>query len=320
MKICITGASGFIGSKLCKTLIEKDLRIVAVSRNIENLKIHFNKNIDVVELKDINENTDWSNALNGVECIVHCAARAHVLKDTSNNSLKKYRELNLYGTINLFNQARENGVRKFIFISSIGVNGIFTENNKKFTYKDKPNPSENYALSKYEAEKFLLKKSREWGIEVVIIRSPLVYGPGVKGNFLKLIYLVSSKIPLPIRNIKNLRSFIGLENLIDLIVCCIFNPRAKRNIFLVSDDEQVSTPELIKRISNSLGKKKLLIPVPINFSRFLANLFGKKKDYERLANSLQIDIEYTKKTLNWSPPCSMKEELEKTAKWYLNES
>lgn len=320
MKICITGASGFIGRKLCKTLVEKKLSIVAVSRDNKNLNIDKSKNIDIVELKDINKNNNWSEILNGVECIVHCAGRAHVQDNINKDTLEQYRKLNLYGTENLFNQAIKNGVRKFIFISSIRVNGTFTENGRKFTYKDKPNPSENYALSKYEAENVLLTKSIGSNIEVVVIRSPLVYGPGVKGNFLRLLDLVSSNIPLPVGNIKNLRSFIGLENLVDFIICCIFDQKANGKIFLISDDEYISTPKLIERISSSLGKKKLIMPVPIYFLSTFAYFFGKMKEYDRLVNSLQVDIEYTKKTLDWKPLIKMEEELEKTAEWYLHKS
>ena len=258
--ILVTGANGFIGTRLCESLKDKNYIVTEVVRNNLNLKPH-KTNFRLVG--NIDKNTDWSGYLQGIDCIIHCAARTHIIKENKRNILNEFRKINVEGTCNLAEQAAKCGVKKFIFISSIKVNGEKTLDDRVFKYNDFPNPEDPYAISKWEAENKLFEISKKLGLEIVIIRPPLVFGPRVKGNILRLLKLLSYKIPFPFLKIKNSRSFIGLDNLVNFIILCIKSPAASGEIFLVKDDQELSTSELIKKIGGAMRKTKILIPVPI---------------------------------------------------------
>ena len=310
-KIFVTGASGFIGQSLCKALLNSNFFVRGGVRTC-NYSLT-NKNIEYVPIGNIDHKTYWKNALSDIDCIIHCAGRAHRMNENKNSNM--YRLINTEGTKNLAKQAAEVGVKRLVFLSSIKVNGEFTneiDGKQKFFYNDIPEAKDIYAKSKLEAEKILFKISSTFGLEVVVIRLPLVYGNNVKGNFAQLIKIVKKNIPLPLSKVKNQRSMIGIDNLIDLLICCIDHPEASGKTFLASDGEDLSTPELIKLIALSMGKKANLFPLPIYILKFLGSVFGRRKQINRLVGSLRIDNSYTKETLNWTPPLTVLEGIKRT--------
>lgn len=302
-KLLVTGGSGFIGKAVCENL-KKNYKINITSR--QDISTNLN-GVKVYNINKIDINTNWFKALNAVSCVIHCAAKTHVMNNIKQNSLSSFRKINVEGTLNLAKQAAACGVKRFIFLSSIKVNGERTEKLKKFKYNDIPKPEDFYGISKWEAEQGLLKISKETGLEVVIIRAPLVYGPGVKGNLKRLIKLVQSRIPLPFSLIKNQRSLIGIDNLVDMIIRCIDDNRASGNTFLVSDEKNLSTSDLLRLIASSMGLSVRLFPLPLSLLKFFGFLLGRKAEINRLIGSLQIDINYTKQTLNWKPTISVEE-------------
>ncbi len=314
-KILITGASGFIGQSLIKYLskLNKPVR-GAVRLNCSFLS---NTDIEYVPIRDIDHNTNWNKCLIDIDCIIHCAGKAHIMKTEKNDLSKIYQSVNVDGTKQLAEQAAEAKIRRFIFLSSIKVNGENTndddidkplnENKIIFSHKDLASPKDAYAKSKLEAEKVLWEISSKTGLEVVVVRLPLVYGYDAKGNLAKLKKLVRSKIPLPLSLVKNQRSMIGIDNLIDLLIRCIDHPKASGKTFLASDGKNLSTPEFIKLIASSMGRKANLFPLPIYILKFLGLIFGKSEEINRLVGSLSIDDSYTKEILNWIPPISVEE-------------
>jgi nucleoside-diphosphate-sugar epimerase len=304
-KILVTGALGFIGQSLCKTLSKsgKSVRGIVRSQN------SFSKNPDIeyVSVGDIVHKKDWKNMLVDIDCIIHCAGRAHIMSETKSDTLKIYRSVNVDVTKRLAEQAAAAGVRRLIFLSSIHVLGLDTNNRKSFLHSDEINPIENYAISKYEAEQALLQISDKTAIETIIIRSPLVYGPSAPGNLARLIKLVSSNIPLPFSRINNKRSMVGIDNLVDLLIRCIDHPDSAGKTFLISDGEDLSTPDLINHIASSMGQKAYLFPVPMFLLKFVSRILGKQREIDRLVGSLKIDSNYTRETLNWMPPVSVTE-------------
>jgi len=307
-KLLVTGGSGFIGKAICKNLKKKNYTIYITSRR--DLISNF-KGLKFYKINEIDENTKWFQALDKVSCVIHCAAQTHVEKNLEKNSLSSFRKVNVQGTINLAKQAAKCGVKRFIFLSSIKVNGERTEKSKKFKYNDIPKPEDFYGISKWEAEQGLWKISKETGLEVVIIRAPLVYGPGVRGNLKRLIKLVRSRIPLPFSLIKNQRSLIGIDNLVDMIIRCIDDSRASGNTFLVSDEKDLSTTDLLREIAFSMGLSVRLFPLPLSMLKFFGFLLGRKAEINRLIGSLQIDNNYTKETLNWRPTISVEEGIKR---------
>ena len=310
-KILITGGTGFVGKALCENLQSKNYLVHITSRtNIFPLS----KRVISFNTGEINHKTKWNNSLKEVDCIIHCAARTHIMTELDKNSLESYRKVNVEGTINLAKQAAANGVRRILFLSSVKVNGENTIGFSSFKNNDTPKPVDAYGISKWEAEKGLLEVSRRTGIEIVIIRSPLVYGYGAKGNLKRLIKLINYDIPLPFSLIKNQRSMISIDNLVDILVNCINNQNATGKTFLVSDDKDVTTPELIYYIASAMGKKAHLFPTPISLLKFVGAITGKKKEIDRLTGSLKLDINYTKKTLNWKPPVNVFEGIKRMIK------
>jgi len=306
--IGVTGATGFIGHTLIDELSLRGSKVKVLLR--EN---SFNRHFEDISLASIDENSDYSCFLKGVDTLIHCAARAHVMKDNSSDPLECYREVNTKGTLNLARQAAKSGVKRFIFISSIKVNGEATELGHPFKAIDRRAPEDFYGQSKSEAEEQLLDLAEETGLEVVIIRPTLVYGPGVKANFASLFNLVSKGLPLPFGCItNNKRSLVSVNNLVDLIMTCIVHPKAVNQVFLVSDDNDLSTASMVKQMSKALGKPNRLIPIPLWCYHLAGKLFGKQDVVNRLLGSLQVDISHTKEVLGWTPPQSVEDGFQET--------
>ena len=312
--VLVTGASGFIGRALVSAFDSNiTVRITLRKKNIPQL-IDVN---DTVFVADINKNTNWLNALGGIEVVVHLAARVHIMDDSVSEPLSEYRKVNFDATLNLAKQAAESGVKRFIYLSSIKVNGEFTKVNQPYTEKSKPAPVDPYAISKLEAEYALQTLSEKTGMEIVCIRPPLVYGPGVKANFLNMMKWLNKGIPLPFGAIHNKRSLVALDNLVDLIITCIEHPNAANQVFLAGDGVDLSTTELLKKVSYALGRKPRLIPVPQKLLEFILVILGKRNLSQRLCGSLQVDISKARELLGWVPPVSIEEELDKTAQEFL---
>jgi len=308
--ILVTGATGFVGGALISRLVGDracNCVVAAVRRKVESR----HEGMQQVQVGDLLPTTDWSTALNGVEAVVHCAARVHVMQDDATDPLQVYREVNVNGTLNLARQAAQAGVRRFVFVSSIKVNGESSLPGQPFTADDVPSPLDHYAVSKLEAEQGLRDIETQMGIEVVIVRPPLVYGPGVKANFAAMMRWVSLGIPLPLGAIHNARSIVALGNLVDLLVTCLQHPAAAGQTFLVSDGEDVSTSELLRRTTHAMGKRAFLLPVPAFVLESGAALLGKREVAQRLCGSLQVDIDKTRRLLGWTPPLTLNEGLKK---------
>ena len=306
--VLITGAGGFVGRALCAETVARGTAVRGISRSQGSLP----KDVENVVIGDIDDSTAWGEVLNGCNAVIHLAARVHVMQEANADPLAAYRRVNVLGTLNLAQQAAKSGVRRFVFISSIGVNGAATFH-RPFASEDPAQPHSPYAQSKYEAELGLQALAAETGMEVVIIRPPLVYGPGAPGNFGSLMRWLRRGIPLPLGAIHNQRSLVALDNLVDLIVTCLTHPAAANQTFLVSDGEDVSTTELLRRMGQALGRAARLIPVPVSWLKLAAAMVGKPDVAQRLCGSLQVDIEKTRRLLGWSPPLSLDEGLWKVA-------
>lgn len=310
--ILVTGATGFIGTFLLDRLAVAGYRVTAV---VQSSTAGLPDRVTVLRGCAIAPETCWAGKLDGIETVVHLAARVHVMHDTSTVPLDEFRRVNVAGTECLAREAAKAGVRRFIFVSSIKVNG--EETNFPYT-EDKPvNPSDPYGISKMEAEQALQGIQAETGMEVVIIRPPLVYGPGVKANFYNLMKIVNSGMYLPLGSVANNRSLIYIENLVDAIVTCICHPKAAGQTYLVSDGEDVSTPELVRRVAYALEKSVRIFPFPPGLLRFAGKLLGKSGPIERLVGSLVIDSSKIRRELGWKPPSTMQQGLKLTAEWYL---
>ncbi len=316
MKILVTGANGFVGLPLSRYLLTAGHQVVGAVRAYDSLTT-INTQIPFKIIGDINEITNFQDCLGGVDCIVHLANRAHVMFDQSTNPLAMYRKVNTEGTLNLARQAAAVGVKRFIFISSIKVNGEFTLSGQALTPNDQFIPIDPYGLSKNEAEQGLKLIAEQAGLEVVVIRPPLIYGPGVKANFLKMIQWVEKGIPLPLGAIKNQRSMLGIDNLINFIELCLIHPKAVGQTFLVSDDHDISTTELLKEIASVMHRPSRLLSIPQCFIEKLLILLGQRYISERLCGSLQLDISLAKTRLSWKPPYTFKDQLSKTVHDYL---
>lgn len=304
MRVLITGASGFVGSQLLSVMRSSGLSIKVRSA----FRLQPKKLVeDYVVVGNIGPLTDWTNALSGVDVVIHLAARVHVMKDVSIDPLTEYRLVNVEGTLNLVRQAAMAGVQRFIFLSSIKVNGEETVNGEVFSEISVPHPVDPYGISKYEAEEGLRMICKQAGMEYVIIRPPLIYGPGVKANYLKLIQAVKKGFPLPFGCIKNKRSILALGNLIDFIILAITDPRAANQIFLLSDGQDLSSKELVANIALALGVDPRILPVPIFFLKISGILLGKRALIERLLGSLQIDSSKARELLTWTPPFTIME-------------
>jgi nucleoside-diphosphate-sugar epimerase len=317
MKILITGANGFVGLPLSPYLTAAEHQVMAAVRSHDSLT-SVSPHIQLKAIGDIDGITDWKGCLGDVECVIHLANRAHVMNEQSLNPLALYRKVNTEGTLNLARQAAVAGVKRFIFISSIKVNGESTLPGQALTPKDQHLPVDPYGLSKYEAELGLKLIAEQTCLEVVMIRPPLIYGPGVKANFLKMMRWIEKGVPLPLGAIQNQRSMLGLDNLINFIELCLTHPDAAGQIFLVSDDHDVSTTELLKEIAAAMHRPSRLLSISQCFIENLLILLGQRHISERLCGSLQLDISLAKTLLSWKPPHAFKDQLNKTVLDYLS--
>lgn len=310
--IFVTGGSGFVGRWLVQQLRDSGKAVTVAAR-----KGSASLAPPVFQFDGLSADQGWAEGVEGHEVVIHCAARAHIMNDQDIDPLTEFRRVNVDGTLNLAKQAAAAGVKRFVFISSIGVNG--NSNTHPFMVDDQPNPVEPYALSKWEAEQGLWQVHRETGMELVIIRPPLVYGPGAPGNFGSLVRWVKKGIPLPLGAIHNKRSLVGIDNLVDLIILCVNHPAAANQVFLAGDGEDMSTTELLRGMARVMGKPARLVPVPAGLLQFGATLLGKKAMAQRLLGSLQVDISHTRNTLNWTPPVSVDDGFHAAASAFLNE-
>ena len=306
--ILVTGATGFVGGALVKRLTNELVlnSVVAAVRCTDESRTD---GMRQVRVGDLLATTDWSRALNGVDAVMHCAARVHVTQEVASDPLKAYRQVNADGTLNLARQAAQIGVRRFVFVSTIKVNGETTRPGQPFTADPVMAPSDPYGVSKWEAELGLRELEAQTGMEVVIVRPPLVYGPGVKANFAAMMRWVARGVPLPLGAINNARSMVALDNLVDLLVVCLRHPAAAGQTFLVSDGEDVSTTELLRRTAHAMGKRAFLMPVPAFVLESCAALLGKRAVAQRLCGSLQVDIDKTRRLLGWTPPLTLDQGL-----------
>ncbi len=312
MKILVTGASGFVGRSLCSLLTSTGYQVIAALRSFQHgLLVRW----DTVLVGEINESTDWSSALRGVDVVIHLAARVHVMRETSSDALGDFRRVNVEGTKCLAQQAALNGVQHFVFLSSIKVNGEKTMG-RPFSADDEVDPHGPYAKSKHEAEQSLLALSLQTAMPVTIVRSPLVYGPEVGGNFLRLLKLIDSRCPLPFGRINNRRSLVGVGNLCHLLAHCVLQKPTESKVYLVSDGEDLSTKALILRIAGLMNKSSILLPIPDKYLYSVARFLQRTPELDRLCGSLQVGIEKTRQCLNWNPPYSADENLYRTVKWY----
>lgn len=311
MNVLITGANGFIGNDVALKLNSRECNLVRVS--VRKLNKNFPNAIQVYENMDLLADTDWSHALKNIDVVIHCAASAHLADCGSKESISRFIKVNVSGTENLAYQAAMLGVKRFIFLSTLAVHGAETLL-RPFNVDDELQPHSDYARSKLAAEKKLAEISKATGMSIVVIRPPLVYGPNAPGKFGLLVRCVHWCLPLPLGNIKNKKSFVFLDNLVDLIICCINNPNASNQVFLVSDDEDISTTQLIKKVGNALNKPTFLLPIPEFILRLFAKIFCKQKLAQQLLSSLQVDIEKTKLVLGWKPPFNVDAAMCKTMK------
>lgn len=304
----ITGSTGFIGKSVLSKLLLLKHTLHAAFRVKSRLTQKHSKVSETV-VGEIGPGTDWEDALANVECVIHLAARTHIMKDEVRDPLAEYRRINVDGTLNLARQAVASGVRRFIFVSSIKVNGEETPVNQPFSAEDTPRPEDPYGISKWEAEQGLQKLASETGIEVVIIRPPLVYGAGAKGNLATMVKLVEKGALLPFGAVHNQRSLVALDNLVDLIVTCTDHPAAANQVFLAGDGRDLSTTELLRCVAKAMGKPSRLVPVPAYLLMIVATLLGKRLVAQRLLGSLQVDISKARDLLGWEPPFSVEEGL-----------
>lgn len=301
--IAVTGASGFVGQALCSSLLAQGRAVRPLLRAAAPTTAH------AVTVADIGPDTDWSTALSGVSAVVHCAARVHVMQDSAGDPMAAFRRVNVAGTRRLAQQAAALGVRRLVYLSSLKVHGEHTPPGTRFSVQDAPHPLDAYGLSKWEAEQALWDVARDTGLEVVVVRPPLVYGRGVKANFLSLMRLVARGVPLPLGLVDNRRSLLALDNLTDLLTRCLDQPEAAGQTFLASDNHDLSTAELIRLLAAAMGRPTRLLPVPVAWLHTAGRLTGRQGQIERLTGSLQVDIGHTTKVLDWTPRLTVEQGL-----------
>jgi nucleoside-diphosphate-sugar epimerase len=321
-RVLITGANGFVGRATAQHLSTKEyavrgaVRSPSVSPTLEARPVE-HENIEPVVVGDIGVSTDWRDALHGVDAVLHTAARVHVMRETAADPLAEFRQVNVVGTLRLARQAAMAGVRRFVFLSSIKVNGEGTSPGHPYTADDVAAPLDPYGVSKHEAEQGLLQIGRETGIEIVILRPVLVYGPGVKGNFLSMMRWLHKGVPLPLGAIDNRRSLVSLDNLVHLVETCLRHSAAANQVFLASDGDDLSLTQLLRRLGYALGRPARLLPVSPALLQAGASLLGRPEVARRLFGSLQVDIAKARVLLGWSPPSTVDEGLRRAAEHFL---
>jgi len=312
MRFLITGANGFVGKPLCAELLRQGHSVRAALRSA-NTPV---EDVEVVVTGAIDGGTDWTDALRGVDVVIHLAARVHVMKETAADPLAEFLKVNLHGTANLARQAARAGVKRLVYVSSIKVNGERTTESRPFVESDEPDPQDAYGMSKWQAEQTLQRIAQETGLQVVIVRPPLVYGPGVKGNFAQMLKVLGAGIPLPLASVHNLRSLVYVGNLVDALIVCATHPAAAGQTYLVSDDEAVSTPDLLRLLGNMMGHLAHLFSCPPALLKLAGRLTGKAEQVERLLGSLRVDSGRICRELDWTPPRTLQQGLQATAEWY----
>jgi len=317
--VMVTGASGFIGRCLCQQLVKQGHPVIGVYRNSNPPKISELNGIKPLLIDNIDDSTNWSEIPSDCDVIIHLAARVHQMNDTVANPLEAFRKVNTYGTLKLAQHAEQLGVKQFIFLSSIGVNGAATTIEKPFTENDVPRPYTPYTQSKWEAESELNKLASVSNIVVTHIRPPLVYGPGNPGNLLRLFKLVDTGLPLPFRTVKNKKSFVGIDNLVSALIKAIDHKNARNETFVVADDQSVSLPHLLRIIAQGLDVPSRLIPFPVPLLLFLTRMIGKQGPLKQLTDSLVIDNRKIKEQLEWQPIRDTDDGLIEAARAYAND-
>lgn len=310
-RILVTGASGFVGGAVVERLLKQPelYDVVAAGRSDRGVG---GSTCRIVSGLELSEPAGWAEALQGVDVVIHCAARAHVMNDTSLDPLAEFRRVNVDGALNLAAEASKAGVKRFVFVSTVKVNGESTNRRAPFRETDEPSPEDGYARSKAEGEWKLRDFCEQAGMELVVVRPPLVYGPGVKGNFLSLLKLCNLPVPLPFGSMKNKRSMVYVGNLADFLVRCVGEPKAPGETFLISDDVTLSLAELLKNLRRAQGRAAWLIPVPVFLFRLAGTLLGKAAAVERLTGELMIDSSKARNVLGWSAPYSVQQGLKAT--------
>ena len=309
----VTGASGFVGTAVCRRLLEDGHAVRAAVRAAALIDLPHGA--EAFAVGDIGPDTDWTLALRGIHSVIHLAARTHVLRETAADPLAEYNRINLYATERLARAAVVAGVQRFVFMSSIKVNGERTPG-QAYTERDPPRPEDAYGVSKWEAEQALWRATLGTATEAIVLRPPLVYGPGVKGNFLRLLHAVARGWPIPLGAVSNRRSMIYLGNLVDAVLACMAAPEAAGRTYLVSDGEDVSTPELIRAAAAALGVRPRLLSCPVALLALAAGLAGRRSELEKLTGSLRVDSSCIRDELGWRPRYTLAQSLEETARWY----
>jgi nucleoside-diphosphate-sugar epimerase len=310
--IAVTGANGFVGRAFCSEAASRGMRVRGITRSPCILPA----GVDNVAVGNVDGNTDWEAALAGCDAVIHLAARVHIMHDKSRDPLAEFRRVNTLGTIRLANCAAAVGVRRLVNVSSIGVNGPSTEGSLEFTDQDVPDPHNPYSVSKWEAEQALHVIQSSGKIEIVTVRPPLIYGPGVGGNFLRLLGAVYKGIPLPLGLTRNFRDLLFVGNLVDFLILCCDHPVANGNTYLVSDGTPLSTHALLRDLAQALHVPSRLFPVPPFLLQMFGNMTGYTAEFERLLSSLRVDSSKVYRELDWHPPYTLRQGLQATADWY----
>jgi len=314
-KILVTGANGFIGKMVCAELLARGFEVTAAVRKVPADGNVNSAGLRFVGVGNVDADTCWDTALAGCSGVIHLAARAHILNDEVADPLAAFRATNVAGTLQLARCAARAGVARFVFVSSVGVNG--NQNERPFTESDTPLPAEPYAVSKLEAELALQTDALGGAMKLVIVRPPLVYGPGCPGNFLRLLKLLSTRIPLPFGAMRNKRSFIGIWNLADFLATCLVHDKAGGHVFLISDLEDVTLPDLLRGLALGMGRTVPLFSVPPGWLATLAGMAGKGAMFDKLGGSLTVDASRAHTVLGWTPPVSLAEGLQRTGRWWV---
>lgn len=314
MRILVTGANGFVGRSVCAHAVRDGWSVRGAVREPRNLP----DGVEPVVVEKIDGATDWAHALGEVDVVVHLAARVHVMREKAEDPLSEYRKVNLAGTECLARAAAAKGVKRLVYVSSIKVNGERTWNGNRFSETDVAAPIDAYGTSKWEAEQVLHRVAKETGLEVVIVRPPLVYGAGVKANFEQMLKVLTKGTPLPLALTSNLLSLMYVGNLADVLIVCATHPAAAGQTYLVSDGQDISTADLLRKLGSALGHPARLFSCPLVMLELAGRLTGKSAQVERLLGSLQIDSEKVRRELDWMPPYSLQQGLQETAQWYRN--
>jgi nucleoside-diphosphate-sugar epimerase len=315
-KVVVTGANGFVGRALCKSLVGAGYSTIGTVRT--HGRVDASTRCAYAITGDIDRTTNWFSCLNAADAVVHLAAQMQDIHASDSEPLAELRRVNVEGTENLAWQAAASGVKRFVYVSSVKVHGE-QMSGRPVTVDDAPSPTDPYAISKLEAERVLRHVAAETGLQVTLVRPPLIYGPGVQGNFLRLIQWIDKGLPLPLANVDNRRSLIALDNLVDFLVLCIHHPAAVGQTFLISDGEDLSTPELMRRIADAMGRPLRLWPMPPTLLRLIAGAIGKRHWFDKLCGSLQIDASRAREVLGWRPPAPMDQALSLTVAWHRGE-